>query len=138
MFELAGQKYCNENLLNGPLDSDYGDHTKDGMGSIPEFQEPLIISSLSERMGINYHGALTKNSKNPMMPTSDRKWASAAMYDPNFGHPEKTGPRSSEVKKRVRSTVAFQTIGPRATRDIRMRGLGGWIPSLSGKDLTNM
>ena len=42
VLELAGQEDCNKNLLDGPLDCDDGDDAEDGMGSIPEFQEPLI------------------------------------------------------------------------------------------------
>ena len=44
VLELAGQEDRNKNLLNGPLDCNDGDDTKDGMGCIPEFQEPLITS----------------------------------------------------------------------------------------------
>ena len=41
MLELAGQKDRDKDLLDGPLDRDDGDDTEDGMGSIPELQEPL-------------------------------------------------------------------------------------------------
>jgi len=47
VLELAGQEDCNKDLLDGPLDCNDGDDTKDGMGSIPKFQEPLILSPLS-------------------------------------------------------------------------------------------
>ena len=89
-------------------------------------------------MSVDDLDALTKNSKNATMPTSAKKWANAAMYDPNFCHLEKIGPRSNEMKKRTMSIVAFQTTGPTATRAIRISGLGGWFPFSSGKDLTNM
>ena len=48
VLELAGQEDRNEDFLNGPLDCNDGDDTKDGMRSIPKFQEPLIISTLSK------------------------------------------------------------------------------------------
>lgn len=138
VLELTGQEDRDKDFLNGPLDGDDGDDTKDSMGGIPEFQEPLTMSSFNKHVGADNCIVLTKNSKNPTIPTSARKWASAAIYDPNFCHLVKIGPRSREVKKRARSTVAFQTMGPTATRTIRMSGLGGWFPSSSGKDLTNM
>ena len=43
VLELTGQEDRYKDLLNGPLDCNDGDDTEDGMGGIPEFQEPLIM-----------------------------------------------------------------------------------------------
>ena len=47
VLELASQEDGNKDLLDGPLDRNDSNDTEDGVGSIPKFQEPLRISSLS-------------------------------------------------------------------------------------------
>ena len=37
VLELASQEDRNKDLLNGPLDCNDGDDTKNGVGSIPKF-----------------------------------------------------------------------------------------------------
>lgn len=81
---------------------------------------------------------LTKNSKNAIRPTRLHICAKEAMTDPNFAHDSIIGPKKRETKNRVIRTAAFHTTGPIATTPMRMRGLGCWLPSLSGNDLTNM
>jgi hypothetical protein len=64
--------------------------------------------------------------------------AIVAMTDPKrVQHESSTGPNISAMKKRMRSTAAFQTIGPIDTTAMRMSGLGGVWP-FCGNDLTNM
>ena len=81
---------------------------------------------------------LTKNSKIAIRPTRLSICANEAMTDPNFAQDSIIGPKKRETKNRVIKTAAFHTTGPIATMPIRMRGLGCWLPSLSGNDLTNM
>lgn len=42
MLEFTSKEHRNQEFLNSTLDGNNGDNTKDGMGSIPEFQEPLV------------------------------------------------------------------------------------------------
>ena len=61
------------------------------------------------------------------------------MTEPNFGNGVSSiGPKNSENMNSTSSIAAFQTMGPMATTAIRMSGLAGCLPSLSGNDLTNM
>ena len=61
------------------------------------------------------------------------------MIEPNLGNGVSSiGPRNNENRKRTSRTPAFHTTGPMETMAIRMSGLGGCLPSLSGNDLTNM
>ena len=47
VLELPGQEDRDKDLLDGPLDCNDGDDTKDGVGGIPKFQEPLTVPSFS-------------------------------------------------------------------------------------------
>jgi len=79
-----------------------------------------------------------KNSKNAIRPTRLDICAKDAMTDPNFAHDSIIGPKKRETKNRVIRTAAFHTTGPTATTPMRIRGLGCWLPFLSGNDFTNM
>ena len=61
------------------------------------------------------------------------------MTEPNFGNGVSSiGPKNSENMNSTSRIAAFHTIGPMATTAIRMSGLAGCLPSLSGNDFTNM
>ena len=82
---------------------------------------------------------LTKNSKKPTIPMTPRTCAMNAMTDPNLGNVGSSmGPRKSDTRKSTNRMAAFHTIGPREMTAIRTRGLGGYLPSGFGNDLTNM
>lgn len=61
-----------------------------------------------------------------------------AMTEPNFAQDSIIGPRKREMKNRLIRIAAFQTTGPMAITAMRIRGLGGRVPSGLGNDLTNM
>ena len=125
MLKLAGQEDRDEDLVDGTLDEDDADETKDGVRDVPELEEPLFmyVSVSVQQIGVRI---LTKNSKNATMPITPRKWAMNAMTDPNLGYlVSRRGPRNRENMKRMRSTAASQTIGPREMTAIRMSGLAG-------------
>ena len=62
-----------------------------------------------------------------------------AVNDPNLASEgSNIGPRKSEMMKITSSIAAFQTIGPSATNAMQIRGLGGYLPVSSGRDLTNI
>lgn len=125
MLEFTGKEDGYQDLLDGPLNGNDRDHTQNRMGRIPEFKEPLKKGENEKRCIDWTRVPRTKNSKNAMMPMSARKWAIAAMIEPNLAHELIMGPRNREMKKKTNKTVAFHTIGPRETTPIRIKGLGG-------------
>ena len=52
MFELTGQKDRDQNLVDGTLNEDYGNKTKNGMRGVPKFQEPLKVKIRSKRVAL--------------------------------------------------------------------------------------
>jgi hypothetical protein len=44
VFKLARQEDGNEDLEDAPLDGNDGDEAEHGVGRVPAFEEPLLIS----------------------------------------------------------------------------------------------
>jgi hypothetical protein len=101
VLELSRQEDGDENLEDGTLDSNDGNHAEDSVRSVPHLEVPQELEEGDHA-------------------DDGTQWAMAAIVAPNWVvWALRQGPRKSEMRKRTRRKAMFQTMGPRAMMAIR-------------------